>query len=134
MDLHGSSAISPLSDDSINDLTQCMPSSPVSEQPLVQMQTDFKWTTSKKIPRIGISECSMNEPLNAFLPLLKASNAASTFLTILTVPRNHSVVDVPDLPLHIFDGPALIAAVTKDFSMFHEIVLLSQRPTNLWVT
>jgi hypothetical protein len=58
----------------------------------------------------------MDEPLNAFLPLSNASNAASTFPTILTIPNNHPVVAVPGLPPHTFDEPASIAAVTKDFS------------------
>lgn len=116
MGLRGSGTISPCSDDSINDLIQSMPDSPVSEHLPGAMQADFKWKTSKKLPRIDVSESSMDEPLNAFLPLSNASNAASTFPTIHTLTSNHQVVVLSDLPPRTFDGPASIAAVMKDFS------------------
>ena len=116
MGLRGSGTISPLSDGSINDLIQSTPDSPVSEQSPGEMQADFKWKTSKKIPRINVSENSMDEPLNAFLPLSNASNAASTFPTIQNVTSNHPVVVVRTLPPRTFDGPASIATATEDFS------------------
>lgn len=119
MGLRGSGTISPLSDGSINDLIQSMPDSPTSERPLGSMQANSKWKASKKIPRIDVSESSVDEPLNAFLPLSNASNAsnaASTFPTIQTVTSNHPVVVVPDLPPRTFDGSASGATSTIDFS------------------
>ncbi len=116
MGLRGSGSISPLSDGSIDDLIQSMPDSPVSEHPPGSIQADFKWKTSKKITRIDVSESSMDEPLNTYLPLSNASNAVSTFPTIQTVTSNHPVVVVPEMAHPTFDGPASIANITKDFS------------------
>lgn len=116
MGLRGPGTISPLSGGSINDLIQSTPDSPVLEQAPGIMQADFKLETSEKMPRIDVSESSMDEPLNVFLPLSDASNAASTIPTIQTVTSNHQVMVVPDLSLRTFDGPASIATVTEDFS------------------
>lgn len=115
MGLRGSGTISPFSDGSVNDLIQPMPDSPVSEDPHARLHDNLKFITSK-IPRIGVSEHSTDDPLNSVQPLSDVSNATQIIpaIDIATSVFPGKLATRPDAPT--FDGPASIPNIKKDFS------------------